>query len=501
MNLFQAMIRRVLRKRAAAPMQQRAAANGQAQRLPESPSLRHVLDNLKDCADLVHRRYPEIGVDLVYFSHQVGKDTLYRDVVDPLLQVKEREVPLLLRQSRFQFMDDPKELIIGILSGKTAIFHENAPYLADTYGPKARTITESETETVMVGPHDAFNENAEDNLSLIRKRVRSPHLKVLKLSVGEVTKSDVYLLYIEGIANMANVRKAYERIEAIETDGVYDINMLIQLIDDDPNSIFPQYLTTERPDSAVSKLVSGRIVAVMDGSPSVFSAPTSLFEFFSSADDYYQRWMLGTATRLLRFAAFGITIGFTALYVSVSTYHYEMIPENLLRTFVESRSRVPFPPVYEALLMESTIELLREAGARLPTKIGQTIGIVGGIVIGQAAVQAGFSSNILIIAVASSAIASFVIPSYTMSASIRLMRFGLIALAGIWGNFGLAVGVTLMVIHLSGLTSLGSSYLTPVAPFKFSDWIDTFVRGPFSRINKRPTQTQSPNPHKQKMKK
>jgi len=500
MNLFQAIIRAIIQRTGAAK-RDRADASGQAQRLPGSPSLRHVLDNLKNCADLTHRRYPEIRVDLVYFGHQVNADMLYRDVVHPLLQVKEQEVPLLLRQSQFQRTDDSKALITGILSGRAAVFHQGAAYLVDIYGPLTRSIAESETETVMVGPHDAFNENAEDNLSLIRKRIRSSHLKVLKLSVGEVTKTDVYLLYIEGIANMANVRKAYERIEAIETDGVYDISMLIQLIDDHPNSIFPQYLTTERPDSAVSKLVGGRVVAMMDGSPSVFSAPTSLFEFFSSADDYYQRWMLGTATRMLRFIAFGITIGFTALYVAVSTYHYEMIPENLLRTFVESRSRVPFPPVYEALLMEATIELLREAGARLPTKIGQTIGIVGGIVIGQAAVQAGFSSNILIIAVASSAIASFVIPSYVMSASIRLIRFGLIALAGVWGNFGLAVGVTIMVIHLSGLTSLGSSYLTPVAPFKFSDWVDTFIRGPFRAISKRPTQTQTPNLVKQKMKK
>lgn len=500
MNLFQAMIRMILQRTAEAK-QVRAGAIGQTQRLPESQSLRHVLDNLKDCADLVHHHYPEISVDLVYFGHQVNANMLYRDVVHPLMQVKQQEVPLLLRQSQFQYADDPKSLITGILSGKVAIFHQGAAHMVEIYGPKTRSVEQSETETVMVGPHDAFNENAEDNLSLIRKRVRSPHLKVLKMSVGEVAKTDVYLLYIEGIVNMKNVRKAYERIEAIEIDAVYDINMLIQLIDDHPNSVFPQFLTTERPDSAASKLISGRVVALMDGSPSVFSAPTSLFEFFSSADDYYQRWMLGTATRLLRFIAFGITIGFTALYVAVSTYHYEMIPENLLRTFVESRSRVPFPPVYEALLMESTIELLREAGARLPTKIGQTIGIVGGIVIGQAAVQAGFSSNILIIAVASSAIASFVIPSYVMSASIRLIRFGLIMLAGIWGNFGLAVGVTIMVIHLSGLTSLGSSYLTPVAPFKFSDWVDSFIRGPFRTINRRPTQTQSPNPVKQKMKK
>ncbi|MGO4372210.1 spore germination protein [Paenibacillus sp. MCAF20] len=247
-------------------------------------------------------------------------------------------------------------------------------------------------------------------------------------------------------------------------------------------------------------MVSGRIIVIVDGSPSVISAPASFFEFFSSPDDYYQRWVLGTATRLLRFVAFIITVTFTAMYVSVTTFHYEMIPEDLLLTLTESRSRVPFPPIYEALLLESTIELLREAGARLPTKIGQTIGIVGGIVIGQAAVQAGLTSNILIIAVASSAIASFVIPSYVMSASIRLIRFGLIILAGLLGNLGLMMGLIMIVIHLSGLTSLKASYLSPVAPMKIKDWQDVFMRAPFAWLKERPTISRSPNMRRNKMK-
>lgn len=189
------------------------------------------------------------------------------------------------------------------------------------------------------------------------------------------------------------------------------------------------------------------------------------------------------------------------MYVSVTTFHYEMIPEALLRTLAESRNKVPFPPVYEALLMEIMIELLREAGARLPTKIGQTIGIVGGIVIGQAAVQAGLTSNVLIIAVASSAIASFVIPSYMMSASIRLIRFGIIILAGIWGNMGLVMGIALIVIHLSSLTSLGSSYMIPIAPMKSGDWKDVFIRAPFSMLRTRPSQAQTSNPVRQKNRK
>lgn len=465
------------------------------------PYLLHTLSEFADCSDLTHRYYPEIDIDLVYFSHQVDQDKLYRDVINPLLHVNMDDIPSLLKQSKFMFVTDSKELIIGILTGQVAIYFKENIYLVDVFGVESRSVSQSETETVITGPHDAFVEQVGVNLALIRKRIKSSHLKVIKLSVGEVTKTDVYVLYIKDIVNMDYVNEINYRIKNIEIDALFDTNMLLQLIDDSPYSIFPQFLTSERPEAISSKLVAGRIVGIVDGSPTALSAPNSFFEFFSSSDDYNQRWMLGTASRLLRLVALAITLLFTALYVSITTYHYEMIPENLLLTLTESRSRVPFPPLFEALFMETTIELLREAGARLPTKIGQTIGIVGGIVIGQAAVQAGLTSNILIIAVASSAIASFVTPSYVMSASIRLLRFGLIILAGTWGNFGIAIGITAIVIHMSGLTSLGSSYLTPVAPFQPKDWKDTFIIAPFSFLKNRPTQSKSPNQTKVKMRK
>ncbi|MEV5027615.1 spore germination protein [Paenibacillus sp. LPE1-1-1.1] len=466
----------------------------------EKPSFEHMLDEFKDCADIIYRTMPDLQVQMVYFGHLMGTEEFSREIVIPFANVKENEVTQLLKHSQFIEMTDSDTLINSILNGSVAIFHQEKCYAINVYKPDSRPIQESENEVVITGPHDSFVEAAALNLSLIRRRVKSPRLKVLKCEVGEVTKTHVYVLYIDGLANMDYVRELVKRIEIIEVDAIHDGTMLVQYIDDAPNSIFPQFPTTERADSAVSKLVAGRVLAIVDGSPSVISAPASFFEFFASPDDYYQRWALGTATRLLRFAAFIITISFTALYVSVTTFHYEMVPEDLLLTLTESRSRVPFPPIYEALLLEVTIELLREAGARLPSKIGQTIGIVGGIVIGQAAVQAGLTSNILIIAVASSAIASFVIPSYMMSASIRLARFGLILLAGLLGNFGLVIGFALMVIHLSGLTSLNSSYLTPIAPNKTRDWRDTFIRAPFWMLINRPSQSKSPNQVKNKMK-
>ncbi len=462
-------------------------------------TLQHIIDQFDNAADFVHKTYHNERLHVLYFSHLVNEDRLERDLLPPLLNSATPLEPLT-QQSQYEHVTDTKKCVESILDGMALFFYEDKAYLIDVIFPISRTVAESETESIIIGPHEAFTEQAYTNLSLIRKRVQSSHLKVIKLSVGEVTKSDVYVLYIQDIANENYVKEVIKRIKDIEIDAIHDTNMLIQCIDDDPYSIFAQFLTTERPDTIASKLVSGRIVGIMDGSPTAFSAPVNFFEFFSSSDDYYQRWSIGTATLFLRFAALIITVTLTALYVSVTSFHYEMIPENLILTLTESRSKVPFPPIFEALLMETTIELLREAGARLPTKIGQTIGIVGGIVIGQAAVQAGLTSNILIIAVASSAIASFVIPNYVMSASFRLFRFGLIVMAGLWGNLGLALGLAYIVIHLSGLTSVGASYLSPIAPFEPYDWKDVFMRLPFSALAKRPTQVKARNKVKLKMK-
>jgi spore germination protein len=464
------------------------------------PTLEHTLEEFKDCDDLTHRSFPNCQIDLIYFDQLTDKDKLNRQVLSPLLSGDEKEIAKVLQNLQQYETNSSKQLILNVLSGGVAVFSNQGIFVINVYSPESRTISQSETETVITGPHDAFTEQIDTTLAMIRARLKSSHLKVIKLSVGEVSKTDVYLLYVKDLVNMRFVEEAKKRIVQIEVDAILDTNMLIQYMDDNKYSIFPQFLTSERPDAIVSKLVAGRVAGIVDGSPSAFTAPTSFFEFFSSSDDYYQRWILGSAIRLLRFIAFVITISFTAMYVSVTTFHYEMIPENLLLTLTESRSRVPFPPLYEALLMEVTIELLREAGARLPTKIGQTIGIVGGIVIGQAAVQAGLTSNILIIAVASSAIASFVIPSYVMSASIRLIRFGLIFLTGVFGNLGLVFGIAAIVIHLSGLTSMGSSYLNPVAPFEPKDWKDIFIRAPFQSLKSRPTQSVSPNKIRNKTK-
>lgn len=471
---------------------------------PQAPgplTLDNVLREFEDCSDLNSRSYPELKVELLYFSHLLDKDLFERDVITPLENIQPDGLQSLLEQSNFTKVKDASDAVSGILKGSAALFTPFGVYLVLVYGPMSRSIEQSTTESVIIGPHDAFTESIETNLSLIRRKLPSNQLKVLQFEVGEISKTKVCLCYIDGIANMEYVEEMSTRIKNVEYSYIADGSMFSQFIKDHPNSVFPVFQTSDRTDLAVSKLCEGKLLVITDHSPSVITAPSSFFEFFTSPDDYFTMWPTGTFQRILRYLGFVITISLTSLYVAITTYHYEMIPQNLLESLTESRSRVPFPPLIEALIMEITIEMLREAGARLPTKVGQTIGIVGGIVIGTAAVQAGFTSNILIIAIALSAIASFVVPSYTMSGSIRLVRFGILILTGMLGNFGFFAGLAILIIHLSNLTSLGAPYMIPAAPIKPADWLDIFIRGPFWSFKKRPSQSRTSNIEINKMRK
>jgi spore germination protein len=446
--------------------------------------LQQFTTNFKNTSDLSVTEYPHLSVKIYYFSYLINKDH-YEQFLSNFRKITPEDLQPFLTHSEFEILPNMNGLEEAILSGSAILFNEQQAYELPFKEGKGRSISPSETETVILGAHDAFVESVDVNLSLIRKRVMSSKLKTIKLHIGTQAKRTVYLLYIEGVASDIDIEEIKKRILSIKNDAIVDTNMLVQYIDEHPNSPFPQFYTTERPDVAAYKMFDGKIVGLMDNSPFVFCTPVSFFDFMESMDDFGQRWIVGTFIKITRYVAILVTLLFTALYVAVTTFHYEMIPQALLPTLLESRSKVPFPPVIEALFLEFLLELLREAGARLPTKVGQTIGIVGGIVIGQAAVQAGITSNILIIVVAASAIASFVVPSYLLSASIRIVRFGFIIMSGFWGNLGIIFGMGILIIHLSSLTNLNSPYLLPISPmypkfFKFS-----LIRGPFKKKTER----------------
>jgi spore germination protein len=433
-----------------------------------------------NCSDLSVTEFPQLEIKIYYFDYLIEK-AIYEQHLSELRKLTKEELQSYLSQSEYKVLQNVTEIEESILSGSGILFFNDRPYEILIKNGEIRQIAPSESETVILGAHDAFVESIEVNLSLLRRRVLSSKLKAIKLHVGNQAKKVVYLLYMEDLVSLSDLDHLKKRLETVKNEAIADTNMLVQYIDEHPNSPFPQFYTTERPDVTVYKLFDGKIVGLLENSPYAFCTPVSFFDFMESMDDFGQRWIVSSFIRVMRYIAFLVTLLFTALYVSVTTYHYEMIPQALLPTLLESRSRVPFPPVIEALFLEFLLELLREAGARLPTKVGQTIGIVGGIVIGQAAVEAGITSNILIIVVAASAIASFVIPSYLMSASIRIVRFSFIVIAGFWGNIGIVFGMGLLIIHLSGLTNLNSPYLVPISPMYPRFLKYTLLRGPFKK--------------------
>ncbi len=359
---------------------------------------------------------------------------------------------------------------------------------------KARDVSLPEVEFSVVGPKEAFVESIESNINLIRKRIPDEKLTIHEIQVGDLSKTKVAILCIEGIADKENYNTVLQRVKEIEFDQISDSSFITQMISDNHNSPFPQLLDTERPDRVASILAEGKVGVMVDGSPHVLIGPTTLVEFFSAFDDYFYNWVNASFIRLIRLFAVAFSILITPLYVAALTYHYELIPNDLLNTLISSRREVPLPPLLEALFLELTIELLREAGARLPTKVGQTIGIVGGIVIGTASVEAGLTSNILLIIVALAALASFTTPIYAMGNTIRMLRFPFLVFAEWVGLLGIVLCFCFLMTHLLKLTSLGRPFLEPIYPPRTKDMKDSLIRLPFSLMSRRPQQLRPGKP-------
>lgn len=363
---------------------------------------------------------------------------------------------------------------------------DNEAILVPLLGEVKRDMTIPEIEFTVVGPKEAFIESLDANIHLIRKRLFLPDLVVKELKVGKLTETKVAILYIKSIANQDNVETMEQRIKDIDVDQLVDSSTLGLMITGHTGSPFPEFLETERPDRAVTALAEGKVIALVNGSPQALIGPTTLVEFFSAFEDYFINWQLATSLRLLRLFAVWFSIFSTPLYVAFLTYHVELIPQDLLATLILSRVIIPFPPILEVLLLELTIELLREAGARLPIKVGQTIGIVGGIVIGTAAVEAGLTSNVLLIIVALAALASFTTPVYQMGNTIRYLRFPFILAAELWGVISISLLFCVLLIHVLNLKSLGRPYLEPIYPPRLTDFKDSLLRLPLFFQTKRP---------------
>ncbi len=383
---------------------------------------------------------------------------------------------------------DLANIISSVTEGNTILyFHIEDLYLSiKTFSAPTAAIAETDTESSVIGPQNALTESLETNLSLLKRRIQNPNLKIKNFVVGPETNTKVSVLYMENIVNEENLDIVIKKIEKIDHPGFNDISILQQLLDEHPFSPFPQYHETVRPDIAVSGLLDGRIVVAMENSNGIIICPISFFELFISPEDYYNRWTTASLLRSLRFFGFFLTIILTPTYISVLTYHPEMLPFDVLLNLQESRGKVPFSPFMEVLFMELVIEILREAGSRMPTKIGQTIGIVGGIVIGTAAVEASLVSNTLIVIVAVSALLSFLPPNFIMSNTSRFVRYFFIFSAGLFGLYGQMLAFAWLFHHLLSLTSLNTPYMTPLIPRKWTDLFDSVVRMPTKFLKYKP---------------
>lgn len=339
----------------------------------------------------------------------------------------------------------------------------------------SRSPSNADTESTIYGPMIAFTESMEKNIALLRSYITSDKFIQEEVQLAAESHTSASLLYLNENEKNPFVGLIRKRINNRKIKGLIGSPLFLKLLTDNKYALFPEMSLSERPDRAAQAILEGKVVVMVEGNSQVIIGPNSFVDFFQSVEDRYSSWGIGMFNRSLRALALFISIFLTPLYVAALTFHYEMIPMPLLEPLITSRSRVPFPPLMEALVMEVSIELLREAGARLPTKVGQTMGIVGGIVIGQAAVQAGFTSNILILLVALAALGSFTTPNYMMSSAIRLIRFPMLIAAGSLGLIGITFFSAFLFIHLLRMTSYGKPYMYPFYPPNSQEIVNTML--------------------------
>ncbi|TCL65303.1 spore germination protein KA [Hydrogenispora ethanolica] len=418
---------------------------------------------------------------IIYIDGLSDRNTQNFAILEPLMvlghdesgdsgDVIERVYQKLLPGHQIQRTKKRQDVIFGVLDGSSALLVDggNEALIIETKGWEHRGIEKPSNEPVVRGPQESFNENFRANTASIRRYIRDPKLYTEILRVGKRSNNLLGMMYIEDIANPKLVEEVKYRIQTIaETvDYIPETGMLEEFLEDHPKSLVPQMLSTERPDRVAAYLREGHVALLMANSPFSLVVPITFTIFLHAAEDYYLRWPFGNFLRLIRSGAIFIALLLPAIYIGVVNYHQEMIPTDLLLAMTAAREAVPFPAFVEIIFMEFAFELIREAGVRIPSVIGPTIGIVGALILGQAAVSASIVSPILIIIIAITALASFVVPNYNASFTIRISRFIFVVLAAVLGFFGIAFGVFVLALHLASINSFGVPFLTPIAPYR-----------------------------------
>lgn len=463
------------------------------------------------CSDLVYRQFTVGGrqerqAAVFYFDGMTSSKVVHDNILQPLLldaelvqydaehdqnlknyfsYVKQH----LLPAGEITIIDDLEQGSQAMMNGDVLLLLDGCrqAFVIDAKGFPHRSVDSSQNEMVLRGPQEAFTEALRVNTALIRRRLRTNQLKFEEKTLGRFTQTQIAIVYLEGVANDNIIAEVHRRLDNLkDVDSILDASCIEQYIEDAPFSIFPQMQYTERPDKVAASLLEGRIALIVDGSPEVLLLPLMFVQLLQSPEDYYNRIAPGTFMRWIRYMGLLIAITFPSLYVAITSYHPEMLPLNLLLSIAAAREGVPFPAFVEALIMELAFELLREASIRLPGAIGNTIGIVGALVIGDAAVSAHLVAPQMVIVVAITAIGSFTVPSMEASYPIRLLRFPLMLLAAAFGLYGVMLGLLAILVYLVHLRSFGFPYLEPLAPLKLNELRDVFFRAPRWQMMLRP---------------
>ncbi|MDW4511018.1 spore germination protein [Priestia megaterium] len=427
---------------------------------------------------------------VVHLDGLADENIINENIMTPLIQwlkesnqvvtVKEIEeqISQILTVSQLTIKENWHEFMSAVLTGDTVILLNGSSkiFIGNTKKLQSRAVTEPTSQTVVRGPKDSFTENLRTNTSLIRARIQDSNLRLDSMKIGSVTQTDIGIMYIQGNADERIVEELKERLKEIKVDGVLESNYIEEFIRDDRTTIFPLLLNTERPDAVVGNLLEGRIAIIVQGTPFVLIAPAIFSQFFQSPEDYYQNDYISSFLRILRFGSFFLSMYASAIYLALITHHQGLIPNTLMVSLMAQRERVPFPAIVEIVVMELAFEMLREAGIRMPRAIGPAVSIVGALILGQAAVEAGFVSAAVVIIVAISAISNFTLPSTSIVNAARGFRFILILISAFIGLYGILLMTLCIWLHISSLRSFGIPYFSPFAPLDFKKQQDTLVR-------------------------
>ena len=456
-----------------------------------------------DSADIQIRRL-RIGRDgqrhalLISIDGLIDKKYLTEAVLLPLVQT---DIPTGSGVEVFQYLkeqmlavaevtetDRMARVLMALGGGDSVLFVQDVAkaLIFDTKGWEQRGIEEPITESTIRGSKEGFVENIRTNTALLRRRIRSPRLRVEEYTIGRVSQTRIALVYVDGLAEERMVDEVRRRLEGIDVDAIQGSGHLEEYITDAPYSPFPVWMPTERPDRAAGALLEGRIVILIDGTPFQLVAPATFTMFLDTGEDYCSDYLIASLLRPLRFAAFVASLILPSVYVAIVTFHQEMLPTSLILSIASQREGVPLPTVFEALMMETIFEGMREAGGRLPRIVGTAISISGALGLGEAAIRAELVSPIMAVVVAATGIASFSVPIYSFGIAPRMLRFVFLLLAGSLGLFGVIVGLFALHIHLVSLRSLGVPYFEPLAPLVVSDLKDSLIRAPWWSMDTRP---------------